>query len=356
MPRDNHPGHSVHAYDPGSDVTTDGWLNLHRNENLIIDRDRILSCARRVLNQHHMVNYPSHTSTQLCELIAATHGVSANNVFVGNGSDGVLADLLGVFRLSNDAINLVDVGFKGHTLLAQRYGYRINTLSGYTFATGVIARNGSEKLTLIDSPNGITGRHFSTEMLLQFGNENGGVLIWDNAYGEIAGDTIPRDCRENLVVVRTFSKFYGLAGLRVGYCVANRELIAELLIRKDPFNVNAVGQLMAAEALRRATDFADIRSALIAGREQLVLCLESYGFCCLPSATNFVLASHSALTAERVQQELAKHRIAVRRFAGGQTDNFIRVTVPAPNDLPRLAEALRVAIDASIAVAPASDV
>jgi len=327
-------------YNPGAELKGDDWLHLHRNENLLIDSHWTVEAAQKLAAPAAIASYPNANSDALRAALAELYGVKPGNVFVGNGSDEVLADLLHLLRRSYDRMSVLDVCFKIFLLLAERYDFQLETLPGNTFATGQISVDGWKGLAVIDSPNAITSAAFMFERLKELAKNENAFLILDNAYGEFAGDLVPPTIQKNIVVVRTFSKFYGLAGLRVGYCIADEALVAELLARKDAFNVNSFAQVMALEALRRRKDFEAIRDRLLECRRALIQRLHGFGFTTHPAAGNFLLATHPDFSAELIQNELMKQHIAVRRFDGKLTSNYIRITVPPMSDVERLTDAL----------------
>jgi histidinol-phosphate aminotransferase len=339
-------GRIVAKYDPGAEINGNNWLHLHRNENLLIDSDWMIEAAQRLVEKAAIASYPNANSDALRAALAELYAVKPENVFVGNGSDEVLADLFHLLRYSYDRISVPDVCFKIFLLLAERYGYHLDILPGNTFATGQIAVVGWKGLAVVDSPNAITSATAAPETLQALAQDEKSFLIWDNAYGEFAGDMVPQTIQKNVVIVRTFSKFYGLAGLRVGYCIADETIIAELLARKDAFNVNSLAQVMALEALRRRKEFETIRDRLVECRQALVKRLHDFGFQMHPAMGNFALATHPDFSAEFIQNELMQRHIAVRRFGGKLTANYIRITVPPLPGLERLTAALEEIIKA----------
>lgn len=330
----------VAKYNPGAELHGDDWLHLHRNENLLIGAEWTVEAARQLITQAAIASYPNANSDTLRAALAELYGVKPQNIFVGNGSDEVLADLFHLLRHSYERMGVLDVCFKIFLLLAERYGYQLEVLPGNTFATGQIAVGGWQGLAVVDSPNAITSATVAPEVLQALAHDEKSFVIWDNAYGEFAGDVVPQKIQKNVVIVRTFSKFYGLAGLRVGYCIADEALIAELLARKDAFNVNSLAQVMALEALRRRKEFEAIRDRLLECRQVLVARLQNFGFQTHAPGGNFVLTTHPHFSAEWLQNALMQQRIAVRRFESKLTANHIRITVPPMAEVERLTVAL----------------
>jgi histidinol-phosphate aminotransferase len=327
------------TYDPGVQVDDDDVLSLHRNENLFVGTEWTLDAARAMVEKAAISTYPDATSRPLREALAELYGVEPGNVFVGNGSDEVLADLLGLLRRNHDSVSCLDVCFKVYPMLLERMGFESKSLPGKSFETGHIDSADFHGIALVDSPNGITGRSQPREELLRLADEEDSFLIWDNVYGEYAGDDLP-PLQSNLAIVRSFSKFYALAGLRVGYCIADEAVVSELLARKDAFNVNSFGQVMALEALRRRDEFQAQRDRLVECRESLAVRLEELGFD-VPR-TDFValLATHPDHGAQFIQDELLKRKVAVRRFADPEVAEFVRITVAPAAQAERLLTAL----------------
>ena len=327
-------------YDAGVQLSGKDWLCLHRNENLFVDPSWAIELTKNMAHRFSMALYPDPECEDLRAAIAELYGVTPENVFVGNGSDEVLADLFALLRDSYSRIGTLDVCFKVYFLLVRRCGYRHETIPGDTFHTGRVAVDDWDGLAVVDSPNGITGVQLNLENLLALKRNDHSFLIWDNAYGEFAGDVPPAQIEKNVVFVRSFSKFYGLASLRIGYCIADRSIIEELLDRKDVFNVNGMAQLMAIEALRRREEFFDLSCQMLECRKALVTRLQGFGFQVHEPSGNFVLASHPVFSGEKIESALLKRSVAVRRFPDGITENHVRITVPPTPGIERLMDAL----------------
>jgi len=333
-------------YDPGSQVTEGDHVCLHRNENLFIDdawgEARLQSSLRNV----SLSTYPDPTYLDLRTDLAALYNVEPRNVFVGNGSDEVLADLLALLRERYDSVHLLDACFRVYYMLAARLAYRVEVLPGETFLRDRIEADGAPRLAVVDSPNAITGRLAEPAELRGLAEPEGSFLIWDNAYGEYSDDGFPVPWATNVVLVRSFSKFYGLAGARLGYCIADADLVSELMDRKDVFNVNVFAQTLAREALRRRPEFLPLVAQTIECRELLVSELEALGFAVHPPSANYVLATHPKYDAEAIRAALLERGIAVRRFDGPLTGDHIRITVPRKPVIEHLIDQLTELLEA----------
>ncbi len=329
------------TYDPGVQVSMEECLCLHRNENLLVGSDWAVDTARELVDQACISSYPDANCNELRLAIADLHGVEPENVFLGNGADEVLSDLFGVLQASYDCLHVLDVRFKVYDLLAERMGWRQAILPGDTFNTGHIHTEGFTGLAVIDSPNAISGSSVPTDEIMSLASDPGAFIIWDNVYGEYGNDSIPTPLPENMACVRSFSKFYGMAGLRLGYCIAKSSLIAQMLAQKDVFNVNSFAQVMAREALRRQDQFAALRDTLIRQRTKLIQGLETLGFQVKPSNSVGVLAQHRSHSGASIQAELLKRKIAVRRFDDERLNNYIRVTVAPEAEMTHFLKTLQ---------------
>lgn len=348
------PERPISKYDPGAEVRPEDVLCLHRNENLFISPAWSVDAARELVEEARIATYPDPQCTELRRELARLYGVGVRNVFLGNGADEVLADLLALLRPRYETLWLTDVCFKVFLMLADRLDFRTAVLPGRTFHTGRIEPDGWSGLALVDSPNAITGLSQPPETLQALAAREGSFLIWDNVYGEFAGDEIPQRAPENVAIVRSFSKYYGLAGLRIGYCIASETIVSDLLARKDVFNVNSLAQRMAIAGLRRRDEFDRITAEIRRCRELMTERLRSLGFeLAQPSSAHYVLVRHPGMRAEVIQRELLERGIAVRRFEADPTADHVRITVPPEHGIRQLTRALEGVLNgASAARAP----
>lgn len=327
------------VYDPGKHVTDEDALCLHRNENLLVDATWLLRRATELVSRGRPTSYPDPQCSALRAAIANMYGVAPDNVYVGNGSDGVLSDLLQALKKSFATLTISDVGYAVYPLLARRFGYGLEFTDGETLQSEQPEPRAG-RLVIIDSPNAVTGERLDTESLGRLASTAGSFLVWDNCYGEFAGDRID-SVRGNVAVVRTFSKYFGLAGLRVGYCIAEETLVAELLRQKDIYNVNGFAQVAALEAIGEREYFEHIRHVMLANRQVLMDGLEGMGFEFKNPGGNFLLASHPRYPSTWLQAQLAQDKIYVRHFPQmAKVADYIRITIPNAEGIKRLLNAL----------------
>lgn len=297
----------------------------------------------------HLRLYPDPTSAALRDALAETFKVTSNQVFVGNGSDEVLALAFQAFFRHGAPLdvptisysfypvyaNLYDVELRKHPLTEQ-WEIDLDALAAETSRSGVIFAN----------PNAPTGHAHSLaaiERLLKRVTDR--VVLVDEAYVDFGAESAVTlvDSYPNLLVTGTFSKSRSLAGLRLGYAVGSEELIDGLLRVKDSFNsypVDSLASLVGIAALKDTEHFEACRGHVIATRERTRQRLEALGFEVLPSKANFVLAQHPDYQGAQLFAGLRERGILVRHFNTSDLNNFLRITIGTDDQMDSLIEAL----------------
>ncbi len=291
--------------------------------------------------------YPTKDSDALREALAAHHGVTADNVLCGNGSDELLQILTQTFTEPGGTLATVEPSYSLYPFIARLAGLKHLTVpmrGGFTamrFDGDAMARTQAD-LWLVATPNNPTGTacdRASLDQLLATGT----LVVVDEAYGEYAGPSMASEVEEhpNLVVLRTFSKAYGLAGLRVGYLVANKELVDCMRVVKAPYNVGVLPEAIAVAALAKQ-DWVEQGVRIVAeSRAQLADALQARGFQVAPSHANFLL-TRAPIDPVILRDALRARGILARTFAN--LPGTIRFTVgPWPH-----METLLDAIDAAL--------
>lgn len=337
-------------YVPGEQPKLTNLVKLNTNENPYPPSPKVLE-AIRAATADTLRLYPDPQSDALRATIAAFHDVQAENVFVGNGSDEVLAHaFLGLLK-QDQPILFPDISYSFYPVycglyqidwreipLAEDFSLRVEDYIGQPNG-GIIFPN----------PNAPTGRAVSLaeiERLLQANAES--VVVVDEAYVDFCGETaVPLLARyPQLLVVRTFSKAHALAGLRVGYALGHPALIEALIRVKDSFNsypLDRLAQAGAKACLEDCAYFESTRQKVIASRGRLSVGLEQLGFEVLPSGANFVFARHPGYEGAALAKALREHSIIVRHFKKpARIDPFLRITVGTDAECALLLAALKV--------------
>lgn len=326
---------------------------LDANENPYPPPEEVIQAicrAARLVNR-----YPPEPKV-LREEIARHIGVKAGNILLGSGSDELIDLIVKAYVDKGAKVATVYPTFTMYERFAIVAGGVVETIPlnpDFTLnldrASKVLSN--SVDVFFLSNPNNPTGVGFPVEhieRLLRFGV----LTVVDEAYYEFSGRTVLHllDSYDNLVVLRTFSKAYGLAGLRIGYCIASEEIVQTLLKVKPPYNVNLLAQEAALAALRNQRIILKRVSAIVEARNSLYEALKQLkGIKPYPSETNFILVdvSESGLTSDEVASKLLKLGVSIRRFGRfkGFKGDFIRITVGTPEENDKLFRSLKAIIE-----------
>jgi histidinol-phosphate aminotransferase len=342
--------HALTPYEPGEQPKVPNLIKLNTNENPYGPSALALDALRRELGDTLRL-YPDPNSDRLKEAIASSYcarGISTRQVFVGNGSDEVLALAFLALLRHDTPILFPDVTYSFYPVYCGLFGieYRLVALDerfqirpeDYSAPNGGI---------VFPNPNAPTGCFLPLPDVERIVEANpASVVVVDEAYADFGADSaltfIAR--HRNLLVVRTLSKSHSLAGLRVGYAVGDAELVEGLERVKNSFNSYPLDRLAVAGAVAAIADeehFERTRRAVIASREALARDLSSLGFEVLPSKANFVFARHGARDAEAIARALRQRGIIVRHFRQPRIRQFLRISVGTDEQCEALVRALR---------------
>ena len=338
-------------YVPGEQPKIDKLIKLNTNEHPWGPSPRALEAIRAATHDGLRL-YPDPNCDALKAELARHHGVQASEVFVGNGSDEVLAHAFMALLNHPGGLWFPDITYSFYPVYCGLYGIPYRTLPlTEDFSIRVedyLPRDGQAAGAIIfPNPNAPTGRLLSLADVERIvaGNPQAVVLI-DEAYVDFGGDSAVSLVSRypNLLVCHTFSKSRSLAGLRVGYAVGQPPLIEALERVKNSFNSYPLDRLALAGAVASVQDDAYFREScakVIATREALVADLRGLGFEVLPSAANFIFAQHPKHAGALLTARLRERAILVRHFKLPRIDNFMRITVGTPEQCQALVGALR---------------
>lgn len=340
-------------YIPGEQPKLADLVKLNTNENPYGPSPRAIEAIRAELGDALRL-YPDPNADALKAAIANCHGVDARQVFVGNGSDEVLAHVfLGLLRHARPIL-FPDVTYSFYPVYAGLYEVPFETVPlADDFSIRVddyLKPNGG---IIFPNPNAPTGRLLplaEIERLLE-GNSDSVVVI-DEAYVDFGGDSAISLIGRfpNLLVVHTLSKSRSLAGLRVGFAVGDAGLIEALERVKNSFNSYPLDRLAIAGAVAAINDrehFERTRLAVMATRARLIADLSGLGFDVVPSAANFVFARHGRQDAAALALALRERNIIVRHFKLPRIDQHLRITIGTDAQCASLISALRAILAAT---------
>ncbi len=329
------------GYTPGEQPPDgDGWLKLNTNEAPLGPSSAVAPAVAAAAALLH--RYPDPFGEPLRSALARHHGVEPAAVFVANGGDQVIDCLFRAYCEPGDRAVWPVPTYSLLPVLARLFGVEPVELPlepdlGLPAGLGTV----EGRLRFVVNPNAPTGVWTAPDALEELLAGAPGVVAVDEAYCDFApGSCIPLlDRHPTWVVMRTFSKGYALAGLRVGYAVGHPDLIADLLAVKDSYPVDRCALAGATAALADHEHHRRLVDGVRAERARLSARLESAGWQLTPSEANFVFARPPGGDAVAVLARLRERRILVRHFAGGHADR-LRITVGAPAENDRLLDAL----------------
>ncbi len=338
---------SLSPYVPGEQPAVDGLVKLNTNENPYGPSPRALAAIAEAASDSLRL-YPDPQAIRLRTAIAARYGVEVTEVFVGNGSDEILAHTFQALLKHDAPLLFADITYSFYPTYCALYSVSYQQvpldadmcirIADYRRPCGAI---------ILANPNAPTGIGLARDTIEALLSEHPDqVVVVDEAYVDFGGQSaIPLVARyENLLVVQTLSKSRALAGLRVGFAVGQRPLIEALERVKDSFNSYPLDCLAIAGAVAAIEDdawFQTTRDRVIENRAWLSRSLSELGFDVLPSQANFIFARHPKHSGKFIAERLRDRAILVRHFDKPRIENFLRITVGTDVQCRRLVAELQ---------------
>jgi histidinol-phosphate aminotransferase len=342
--------HRLTPYVPGEQPALAHPVKLNTNENPYPPSPRVLDAIRRELGDtaDTLRRYPDPSARKLRETVAAHHGIRAEQVFAGNGSDEVLALTFQALLKHDKPLLFPDITYSFYPTYAKLFeiDYRTVPLDD-SFAINVgdyAVPNGG---VLFPNPNAPTGRPLPLEDIERLvASQPDSVVVIDEAYVDFGAESAIAliDRYPNLLVVQTVSKSRSLAGMRVGFAFGDPALIDALNRVKDSFNSYPLDRLAQAAATAAYEDnawFRECCAKVIASRERLAAELTALGFEVVPSAANLLFARHDGYDAATLALRLREKEIFVRHFNLPRIDQHLRISVGTDAECDILLDALR---------------
>lgn len=338
---------SLTPYTPGEQPRIDGLIKLNTNENPYPPAPGVQR-AIRSLDAEQLRLYPDPECLALKQALAADQGLEPQQVFVGNGSDEVLALAFMAFFRQPRPLLLPETTYSFYSVYIDLFGIHSRSIPlGADFRINLDEYRGENGGIIFANPNAPTGLALplgQIRSLLERNTES--VVIVDEAYVDFGAESAVQLIQDypNLLVIQTFSKSRSLAGLRVGFAYGQAELIEGLERVKNSFNsypLDRIAQHGAIAALEDRDYFQQCCRKIIATREWTEAQLTDLGFDVLPSAANFIFASHSQLPAAELMQYLRDNRILVRHFSKSGIDNHLRITIGTDEQMQALISCLK---------------
>jgi histidinol-phosphate aminotransferase len=344
----------LHAYTPGRQPTGPGWVKLNTNECPYPPSPRVAEALRREIGEDgaSLRLYPNPRSAPLRAAVAALHGLEEENVCIGNGSDDILNLLVRCFCGAEAAAGFTWPSYSLYPVLVGIQDGRSEMIEfdrSLLLPVDRIAASGA-KVFFLTSPNAPTGVGFTTDEIEGLLQAYCGLLVVDEAYAPFAAENaVPLlDAYPNLVVVRTLSKAYALAGLRVGYALADPSVIGLLDRVRDSYNVNRLSQAAAIAALGDQDYYDGVIGRVQATRAAGLREFGRRSWFTYPSQANFIFTEpknargeSGPAVAQSAAEFLAAHQVLVRHFPShALTASFLRVSVGTDGEMAVLYQTL----------------
>jgi histidinol-phosphate aminotransferase len=332
---------------PGEQPKLDGLVKLNTNENPYGPSPRVLEALRAEVGDS-LRRYPDPTSARVVDAAARFYGVKREQVFVGNGSDEVLAHAFHAFFRHAAPLLFPDISYSFYPVYCGLYGLAFRTVPlSERFEIRIddyFRENGGIVFPNPNAPTGIGLPLSEIERLLERNRDS--VVLIDEAYVDFGGDSAVAliERHPQLLVTQTLSKARSLAGLRVGVALGQPDLIEALTRVKDSFNSYPLDRFAIAGATAAFDDVAHFdatRRRVIASREALTGELGALGLEVLPSQANFVFARHPRWEGAALARALRERAVLVRHFPAPHIEAFLRITVGLPEENAALVRALR---------------
>ncbi len=315
------------------------FIKLNTNENPFPPSPAVLEALQKACNGD-LRRYPNPNAQMVRELFAKKNSLTENNVFVANGSDEVFTLL---FRGFIEPDGLAAFPYPSYALY-----YTMAEANGIAYDKITLDKNldipfdeflkKKYNLVIIANPNNPTGKGVPIDQIKKFCAKFKGLLVADEAYVDFYNETALPLIKEfdNIIITRSFSKSYSLAGLRVGLAIAHKDIIQGLIKLKDSYNVDRIAQAGAYAALLDERGFNYNISMVRNNKEYLEEALASLGFESVPSKANFVFTKHPTVSAKLLYETLKENKILVRYFDGPIQSEYIRITVGTMMEIKRL--------------------
>ena len=330
------------AYTPGEQPQTAGFTKLNTNENPYPPPAEIFAHLPEQLEKVRL--YPDPISKELRQTAAELYGITADQIIAGNGSDDILNIALRTFVNPCESVAFLDLTYSLYETIARVHGANIiefPTNDKFELAGSIICPEA--KLIFLASPNPPLGKHLERDYLEATCANASGLVLIDEAYVDFSDDNhldfLSR--YDNVIISRTMSKSYSLAGLRVGFGFASRAIIEQMDKVRDSYNLDRIAQTLATAALKHHNYFEEVWQKVRQTRGRLITSLRELGFIVFDSEANFILASPPQISASELYNQLKERQILVRYFKHPRIQNYVRISIGTDEEIDRLLSAIQ---------------
>lgn len=346
---------SMQGYQYGEQAQGADILKLNTNENPYPPSPKV-ALALKSFDATTLRRYPNPNADEFCALVAKLHKIEPNKIIATNGGDELLRLAITTFVEPHAVVGRPDPDYSLHSTLAEIQNsrlYSIPLLQNWELPEDFSAKMNAAQasLTFVTNPQTPSGKLLSLSKIRKLVASLNGVLLLDQTYVDFADDKHKQSSIdlinefENVLILRSLSKSYSLAGLRIGYALGAAQLIQPMRTKtKDSYNLNSITQNLACAALSSQEYMQEIWEKIKISREDLSQSLTAIGWKITPSQSNFLLAETTEKipkSAENIYSELRQKNILVRYFDQPRTRNALRISVGTQQENQRLLVALK---------------
>jgi len=331
-------------YVPGEQPSDSVFIKLNTNENPFSPPEQILKVIRDSVDES-VKKYPDPLATKLRKTIGSRYKMPCEWIFAGNGSDEILRLSIIAFSSVNEKIVFLYPSYPLYevlTTISDRKPCKIRLLPDFHIPDDFISCY-TDCLKIIANPDSPSGLFHPVELIEEIVKKSNRVVLIDEAYVDFAEENCLNLVKkyENVLITRSFSKSFSLAGIRLGYCFGNPDLISALFAIKDSYNLNRISQIAGIAAMKYYRVMQQNCNKIIKNREFLRKKLEQLGFNIFPSSANFLFVKLPDGQAEKIYQYLKEHKILVRYFNTPDLKDYLRITVGSRSEIYALLRVLK---------------
>jgi histidinol-phosphate aminotransferase len=343
------PGRPIEEVARELNLPADSIIKVASNENPFGPSPLAIAAMQKEIGGVNL--YPDGNAFYLKQKLAAKLGVETNNLVLGNGSNEIIEFVAHALLAPGADVVVSQYCFAIYPIVAKMFGANLVIVPaknhGHDLSAMLKAITPKTRIVFVANPNNPTGTLAPREEVIQFVNDipDDVLLVMDEAYIEFLNDAVDLvplirlGARKNLILMRTFSKIYGLAGLRIGYGIANAELISALEKIRQPFNINLLAQAAALAALNDDEHVRKTRQNNFSGLQFFEKAFRELKLEFVPSFANFILVHVGE--GQKVFDAMQKHGVIVRPMGGYQLPEWIRISVGTPKENERCLNVLK---------------
>ncbi|MFA6998148.1 MAG: histidinol-phosphate transaminase [Victivallaceae bacterium] len=331
---------AMSAYVPGEQPKIVNLVKINTNENPYPPAPGVSEVIRN-FNPERLRLYPKSDCDDVVRVIADLNNVETDMVIAGNGSDDILNIAMRCFCSPDLPLACFKPSYSLYPVLAAMQEAQVRQIAlndDFSIPENAVEQAAGANLLIIARPNAPTGNSFPMSQIRKIIEDFDGIVLIDEAYADFADDNCMSLVKEydNLMISRTMSKSYALAGLRFGYGVAAKTLIDGMMKIRDSYNVDMLTQEIARAAFLDQDYLAKTKNTILATRARLERELSALGFSYVKSQANFLFASPPDRDGKRFFDELRQNSIIVRYFPGEVTGCYVRISVGSDTEIERL--------------------